>query len=305
MNKIAILLDDKIESFYWIGFLLADGHFNPSKGFLCLSLSNIDRKHLIKFYKFIKCSNKISNHKRNMSGFRAFDKKTISEICLKFDINQRKTYNSPNIDFYKEFNNNLFLALLIGFIDGDGHIKKVWKRNDCSITIKLHSSWIKLLKLFGERLSLACETKIPPPKINNAGYAFIHFSNRKVIRFLKEFGIKHKLPSLKRKWRLIDKKAMAHSNTDTEEISLKMIKSGADREEICKALNIHKDRLGKILCKNNIRLHPKRFFDKKDNLSLKPKALNMLSVGIKPMEVSKKLDIPINNVYNLVKYHNL
>jgi DNA-binding transcriptional regulator WhiA len=50
------------ESAYWLGFLMADGSINTGKTGnprIALTLAERDREHLVKFRKFLNCSNQI------------------------------------------------------------------------------------------------------------------------------------------------------------------------------------------------------------------------------------------------------
>ena len=48
-NNIKILLEENLESYYWIGFILADGHIDGNKR-LQITLKSIDYEHLKKLY---------------------------------------------------------------------------------------------------------------------------------------------------------------------------------------------------------------------------------------------------------------
>ena len=51
-NKLAILLEEKNEIYYWLGFLMADGHFSKLND-IKLAVSAKDLNHLEKFGKLI------------------------------------------------------------------------------------------------------------------------------------------------------------------------------------------------------------------------------------------------------------
>ena len=44
---------DNEEKAYWLGFIVADGYLNLDKHMLRIKLGNKDKRHLIKFIKFI------------------------------------------------------------------------------------------------------------------------------------------------------------------------------------------------------------------------------------------------------------
>src|SRR6185312_6221316 len=91
------VFNDSLESFYWIGFLLADGSF-VGKRYIAISLSLTDINHLDEFKKFLKTDNTICV-KRRASGFtsniamatlRIGDKFTVEKLCEKFNIDTNK-----------------------------------------------------------------------------------------------------------------------------------------------------------------------------------------------------------------------
>ena len=73
------------------------------------------------------------------------------------------------------------MALLAGFIDGDGCIRHPSKnRNDFVLTIKVHSSWLNILTEFN---LLICDKNFC--KINSAGYAVLTITNSEYLKGLK------------------------------------------------------------------------------------------------------------------------
>lgn len=131
--NLSKLLENNSCAYYWIGFLLADGTINHETMRLKLTLAKKDLSHVERFHKFIQSSQNIS-----LNTVSCQDKLTVPKIIDKFDLKKRKTYNPPEKQLELDIN---LMALYIGFIDGDGSIKKVHKRKDCNIIIKVHSSW--------------------------------------------------------------------------------------------------------------------------------------------------------------------
>lgn len=137
------LLEETPEAYYWIGFLLSDGHF--SNGRVVFHLKLIDSEHVIKFAKFINWTGTFIDRKE--LGIRVEPKHTevVNELINKFDIKQAKTYNPPKTLLIHDA--ELLKCLVIGFIDGDGNITRQTRgRKDFMIRIKLHSSWFNILK---------------------------------------------------------------------------------------------------------------------------------------------------------------
>lgn len=195
-NKLENLLNESHESYYWLGFLFADGHFSD-KNRLKLSLSVKDRDHLIKFKDFIDYDTNLINDSFWMHGkeyfissFSIMDTNTVSILKNKYDIKSNKTENPPNLtsltDDYK-------FCFMIGFIDGDGSIQYQTGREDCKISVKCHSSWLNNLEyLFGSA------------RINNNGYAYHCTANNEILRDWKRKALGFNLPIMPRKWDKID-----------------------------------------------------------------------------------------------------
>lgn len=101
----------------------------------------------------------------------------------------------------------MFIAFLIGFVDGDGCIDKL----GC-IHVQCHSSWRETLELWFNRLY-----SISNPKIKNKtfkklikcgidkrdGSVRVEIYNSEVLTFLKEKALTLNLPIIKRKWERI------------------------------------------------------------------------------------------------------
>jgi len=213
-HNLDILLEDTVESYYWVGFLAADGFINHEDKRLKLQLN--DRNQIEKFRQFIKYPH-LSEHKYNshINGktytgnaylVQVKDTIVVPRIIKKFDFKPKKTYNPPTINIQ---NDNLFIGFLIGFIDGDGNIvKQSGNRRDCRIRIKCHKSWQTFLTNCLNRLYAIAQVnyyncavqKAPIAKINKQGYTQIEFANSQATSFLKKFIIKNNLPVLERKW---------------------------------------------------------------------------------------------------------
>ena len=213
ISKLNRLLEDTPETYYWVGFLMADGSLEP-KGRLKLSLAIKDKEHLEKFAALVDCHIYFITAKLNQKEYpqcciHIMDTKWAKIFSKKFDFSPVKTTIPPkNLKFNSP---DLFLSFLIGFIDGDGCINKQWGRQDCILRVKVHSSWQAILQGWVNILYsfVTVETKhwkIPQVIINNQGYAQFSIANSDVLKFLKEAAIRMHLPVLERKWNRIDLK---------------------------------------------------------------------------------------------------
>lgn len=198
-NNLKVLLEETPETYYWIGFLLADGHFDNGKRII-VGLSEHDRDHLEKFAKYIGYEGTISLVKKGpYSAVRlsAMDTEVVGKLCEKFGIENNKTYNPPaSLRWVSE---DLFICLMAGLIDGDGNITNFYKRNDAFIRIKQHKSWLPILREIGEYFGESDRVKI-----NKQGYAEVEITGFPKIRELKKKLLEYNLPLMDRKWGKID-----------------------------------------------------------------------------------------------------
>jgi len=201
-SNLSILLDDNEITYYWIGFILADGHI--SNGRLYIKLGKKDYKHLKQLANYIGYYGKEINE--DSPELSIMNVEYINKLALKFNINSRKSYNPSNI---KSINNiDLLISLIIGFIDGDGCIRKQYRRNDSAITIKCHSSWLDNLQYISDIL-YGINPFIPvKAKINKQGYAIVNICRSDVLIYLKNKINQFDLPVLNRKWDKINIKGV-------------------------------------------------------------------------------------------------
>lgn len=189
----SVLLEDSLLTYYWIGFIMADGHIS-NKCRLKVGLGLKDKNHLIKLKDFLRIKN-LREYSESVE-ISIMDTYYISKLCDKFSILQNKTETACKIN---NINGDLLTALFIGFIDGDGSIKFQHKRETPILTIKCHKAWLNNLNYFSKTF-LGKEQA----KINNYGYASLNIGTSKVLKFLKEFIVTNNLPILERKWNKIN-----------------------------------------------------------------------------------------------------
>lgn len=219
------IFTESLNSYYWLGFLLADGHFSKNK-VIEVNLALADLEHLEKFKKFTKSNNPITietkshgfNKDKPSARFRICDQHNIRYLCNKFNITNHKTKNPPLLRI-PEMTDNQFLALVIGYIDGDGYICK--RRNHYELTLTVHVNWLDNLRLIENniRIITGIGYKNNLSKITKRGFARLCL-NSKVIIYLKQFIQEHALPVLERKWAIVDTnilmKSEYHQNLHTK-----------------------------------------------------------------------------------------
>jgi len=215
--EISPLLDRTPEAFYWLGFLLADGHFYVKERRGCFALAEKDGSSVYKFAKFISCPDVKSGIRKAFGKkypykYVSFYSKSLEKLCNKYSICGNKTYNPPNISsVYGD--KNLTIAMLVGLIDGDGGI---YKQKNCKVSyssITGHISWKNFYEEMSDYLNLNfnvennkiqpnCYTKIIDKNTDKGlkKYICLFIRNYSFLKFLKKEAIKMKLPVMKRKW---------------------------------------------------------------------------------------------------------
>ena len=281
---LSVLLEETPESYYWIGFLMADGNFN--NGRISFTLAKKDEEQVLKFAKFIKWTGKIKTTPI-YAGISPMHKEAVDKICEKFDLKKNKTYNPP--ETILNHDKELLKYLLIGFIDGDGTI------NECSIRFRVHSSWINILKEFSKLINSKNN-----PTITKDGYAYFRINRAKAFEILLPLIIC--VPCLKRKWdRLICSKNKTidyyKTSCKTKEV-VRLIESGMQAKEVSEKLNITKDNVLRI--KSRYGINVKRV-DKEKSLDLKRKILMLLSENMKYKDISRKLNVSISYISKIRK----
>ena len=230
-NKLSNLLDNSPESYYWLGFLLADGHFSD-KNRVVLSISRKDRDHLKNLRTFLNCDSKIRDHsfewhgtEYDMSTLSIMDTNSASIIRCKYKIESNKTKQPPDLSSLSEVDK---FCVMIGFVDGDGSIQYQTSRTDCKISIKCHSSWLDNLRfLFGSS------------RINSAGYAYHCTADNEIIRAWKRKALDLRLPIMQRKWDKIDTNRVSRYKTaeDWQDKAEQLYKDGKSFKDIAALLN--------------------------------------------------------------------
>ncbi len=142
LSDISILLEETPASYYWMGFLMADGSFTDRR--IYIGTSQKDLSHLLKFKKYIKSTNKMMKLKNeDHYRFKVTSVNEVRKLKNKFHISSRKTYEPCNLQFIE--NQELLFSLIVGLIDGDGCVYKVKHCNSYRLSFNMHSSWVNNL----------------------------------------------------------------------------------------------------------------------------------------------------------------
>ena len=249
-NKIEKLLEESAESYYWIGYLLADGHFYKNYR-MSFSQNNEDKISVEKFKKYIETKTPISYKNSNgidSAKISIMNVDVIKKLMEKFDIKNDKTYSPPDKSIFENMDIDMLSYLFIGFVDGDGHIANLHKRKDFNLRIKIHSSWFDILDIFSKRIfGLEKHTKI-----NNQGYAELNIGDTQLLKqFKKKYVNNLNFEPLKRKWDIIDLNYVSRnekSKIDFEEVS-SLYECGYNPKQICKKLNLKEGKVYAIIRK--------------------------------------------------------
>lgn len=242
------LLKDEYLSYYWIGFILADGSISK-KNELKIAVSLKDENHLKKLQEFLKI--KEIHYLKTTNGYNyvsinGLDTEIIKEFCKKFSTGNNKTYNPANISWITD--EKLMLSLIAGFIDGDGCIDNQSGRPDFKLRIKCHSSWLPVLLEFIKFIYMNEAFEPSMPNINNSGYAQLTITNTVVLKNLKKKLLDLKIPLMNRKWDIIDFNYISRNENAelTKKQVLKFLLEGKKNKEICEILNIKKSTVSTI-----------------------------------------------------------
>ena len=237
-GDLSKLLEETPEAYYWMGFLMADGSFTDGR--LKLALAKKDKEHLFKFAKYINYSGSFSESETALQ-VSVKDLEVVQQLCKKFTIFPKKTYNPPTI--LSTLTRDNLICFLAGFIDGDGNIQNQNKREDFFLRIKNHSSWESVLKLFGSII-----TDKECVKINSSGYAELVITNTQKLQELKKTVLKYDIPLLQRKWDIINLDFVS-KYTKAEELRIKVLNllaKGMKQQDIAELCGTSPSNVSKI-----------------------------------------------------------
>ena len=178
-----------LKSCYWWGFIIADGHISH-KGELAITLSNLDKEHLLKLSSILSCN---ISERGNFVHLRLGDKSFGEKWLNILSINAPKTYFPPDLSVF--YTKEYLLPFVIGLIDGDGCI---WEsKNWLSLRIELHGNWLNTLQLISDKLKefYDIDCKI---KTSKRGFSQLNINTKKDLKILKNYICN--VDYLERKW---------------------------------------------------------------------------------------------------------
>lgn len=200
--KLSNLLNETLQAYYILGFIMADGHIDRRVR-LHITINKKDLKLLQDIESFFGLSDSISERDNNKVEFNVADAYTLGKISEMYNIDQRKTYNPCDIS---SLTGDKLTAFIIGFIDGDGTFGYRTDTKSPRYIIKLHKSWESNLNYIVNHLYNSVKIKNIPHAIDvvqpGGTYTSITIGNQNVIKYLNNFIINNKLFVLDRKWNL-------------------------------------------------------------------------------------------------------
>lgn len=196
--KLKNLLKETPEAYYWLGFIAADGNFHarPDGKLATLRFRIKDLKSVQLLKKFLQVDNVIRPYIINdikMYRLNIGDVKGIELLRQKYSITSNKTITPM------EFNlkGNSLISLLIGYIDGDGHIRN--KKSYPEIAIKCNYTWLGELLKWHRELSLLTGIQMAAP-YRKDNYAIWCIAKAPVVKYLYDKQVNLCLPVMRRKW---------------------------------------------------------------------------------------------------------
>lgn len=196
-NSLDKLMDLSLQSFYWVGFILADGSFWKYR--FELGLQKSDLEQLNRFKDYISY-NKTIKYRESTKSYRICfsNRESIPKFMKFFGFHYRKTYDPCDFKVFNKYSRKQLLALLIGIIDGDGCISK--SGNALYIAITAHKNWENFYKELISKIDINFHINY---RTENDTIT-IRTGKRDNLCFLKNFIIDNNLKVLDRKWNKIN-----------------------------------------------------------------------------------------------------
>lgn len=200
-EKLKPLFLDNHISWYWKGFLMADGHLSDN-GTLLVSSHLKDTDHLKKLCDLLSINHHIRKTKTSykISSYcfvNCKDSYYGPKIINQLGIINPKTYNPPILSNIPD---EFLLSFFVGFFDGDGYFPTCRARpNVTKMRIIVHKNWLPCLEELTERLK-PYGFKSIKTSINNRGFSQIFLYGKDAITNIKKICISNNIPLLERKW---------------------------------------------------------------------------------------------------------
>lgn len=198
-------------SFYWAGFLAADGCLYERKNYssfvLKITLSEKDKDHLVLFKKNIESNHPVKDYISNnylSSEIQVCSSKIFNDL-KRFNITPRKTHSYSFPSWL--INHEDVHHFIRGYVDGDGSfsIYKAKNRNVPQFRFSVRGTENFLTKMH-EVIDENCGFKKIERKLQfSNGIAGVGYSGNKVVKSISNFLYQDATIFLDRKYRIIEK----------------------------------------------------------------------------------------------------
>lgn len=206
IHTIDRLLTEELESYYWVGFIMADGSFGDRH--LALSLQSTDEAHLLRFCEYIKYKGSVYTSKPRvtksnvniMKSMLVTDILSITKVRDKFNLNRRKSYNPPDFRYFEDFSDEQLICIVAGLIDGDGCIFYTNTYKNVSLTFGLYENWTDFVLKIMTRIGFKFRIK----HLKAKKMCIVEMHTYAELKRLKRTLMAFNLPIMNRKWDKID-----------------------------------------------------------------------------------------------------
>jgi hypothetical protein len=204
---VRLLADDPVAA-YWVGFIFADGSLSEWRLRVCLSVKDAD--HLRKLASWFGPGFAVRSERAGtVVSLARQDRVAVPAIRSRFDLRPRKTYEPPA--FLPYHSETLLRCWLVGYIDGDGEVRRQTGRPNALLHTVAHLSWEPLLTEMSETLGFGL---IRRRVVQEQAYVALTCHRHSEIVALRQFARTQELPVLERKWAKVDETYVAPDPKD-------------------------------------------------------------------------------------------
>jgi len=177
---------------------MADGHFSEWR--LSVSLAAKDEAHLRGFAEWLSPDIKVGFQRGGaVASLSRQDRTVVPLIRERFDIHPRKTFNPPSRLPYEDA--TLLRCWLVGYIDGDGQVRRQTGRVAVTLNTIAHISWEPFLLELSEMLDFGM---VRHKVSHGQTYVALRNCRHNEVVSLLQFIKLYNLPVLERKWGVVD-----------------------------------------------------------------------------------------------------
>lgn len=248
-QKLFKLLDETVYNYYWLGFIMADGHLSK-RGELKITLSVKDIEHLKKFANYINANvhicdgQKYGKYTSNDScRLSMMDVNSVKVLNDRFCINHQKTYTACSIDCLDS--DEKFLAFFCGLVDGDGCITQGKLGRANMLRIQCDASWFQVYEMIGKRLNSLYGINYKC-YIDTNGYCKFGIYHYNDLAKLKAEMLMLDIPFLERKWEKID------LNFPIQSVNLKLRLTKRNKLKTINVFNSNMEFIGNWGCASDL-----------------------------------------------------